>query len=344
MPYVTPAPTRPWYNQVNVPARSYASVKGMTDSFLWMFKEALKGTLTGGATGGTRAPASLWTVVGSSDGVTFSPSDGVDRWGATYTPSLLVNAASGTAHSWMILRNTALGVFLTIDYNSATAGRVYLQWSLTSPGNGTLTLGPRHTVTANETPFGQSGITTTDNLLLCSDSIFGSGRFHFAVDQFGGFYAALSRNGAGICSTAVGLVRYGDTRPEDVAPVIGLAASQATGRGAFSGIGALMTTNVCGARQFAGTTRCAQGGPQVPYFGNSVLPVALTIDVGEGKFAALDIPVFHNDVGQMAYRGLLPDMWYCSNNQVGDGQANATTIVGDVHLPFFLVPPNRPTF
>ena len=73
-----------------------ASGTPLTDAraLLWAFVHSL---LTFGSV--------PWTCLGSSDGTTAAI-DGVNRWVA---PSNLVWAASGTAHSWIILKQTGVG-------------------------------------------------------------------------------------------------------------------------------------------------------------------------------------------------------------------------------------------
>lgn len=110
-----PSVTRTWYDKRNVNFPDVTTNENACKSLYWVMKQLLKGGAT--ATGDIAVPgrpAGIWTVYGSSDGVTAAM-DGVDRWGDTFDATKLVfNFVTNntTPHSWIILHNSALGLYL----------------------------------------------------------------------------------------------------------------------------------------------------------------------------------------------------------------------------------------
>lgn len=62
-------------------------------------------------------PSGTWTVWGSSNGVTAENNTGVNL---CTSEAALKHAAAGVAHSWIVLKNTTLGVQICFDLNNAS--------------------------------------------------------------------------------------------------------------------------------------------------------------------------------------------------------------------------------
>jgi hypothetical protein len=101
---------------------------------LWYMKAFLLGQI-GNATQG------LFTVVGSSDGVTAAL-DGVDRLGAVFDPAKLVFAPTSTAKSWILLlgpteNNKPLYIFMDLNSTSGTDRVTWVIANQAPTGGGT---------------------------------------------------------------------------------------------------------------------------------------------------------------------------------------------------------------
>ena len=86
----------------------------LTKVSLLFIKRMLKTLVTGSA----------WTVVGSSNSLTASMNDGIDRWNSL---SDLVGNSSGNPHSWMILQQIAIApqFQLLLNFCYTTSIQVY---------------------------------------------------------------------------------------------------------------------------------------------------------------------------------------------------------------------------
>lgn len=133
-----PALSQPYHTRANMQVPDTSTATILSKWSQWALKAALMNQLTAfGTVDGTRHANSVWTCIGSSDGVTAGL-DGVDRWGSTFDISKINPAASGTSHSWIALRNVTNGYDIVIDLNQVTTGNAGLRALRTS---GTLTGG-----------------------------------------------------------------------------------------------------------------------------------------------------------------------------------------------------------
>lgn len=153
--------------------------------FLWYMKAILKNA-------GLSQPASAgaWTVYQSSDATAVGTAgDGIDRWTDTYTIGLIVRAAAGTAHSWIVLTKTIGGIawYLTIDYAGSADFACTFTLSRIAPSGGTTLNRPTSATELNFSPgqFLQSPIAAskihsnlaTDGSFIFLTSLDGSGKF-----------------------------------------------------------------------------------------------------------------------------------------------------------------------
>jgi hypothetical protein len=125
-----PVPTlvKSWQHNLNNQVAAQASFELTTKRTLRLAKDALKGF-----------GSNPWTVTRSSNGTSVNLAGG-DLWAAD---SDLVSNAAGSNHSWIVLRNSVLGVELCFDFNSGVPyyQTVAVSWSAGYTG-GSLTARP----------------------------------------------------------------------------------------------------------------------------------------------------------------------------------------------------------
>ncbi len=122
-----------------------ASSQQLVQWIAWYISKQLQGKNTGGSI----FVSVLWTVVSSSNGVTSSTSD---LWNDTFTPSEIVQAPDGEAHSWVVLENDGSTQWLTIDCISEVGCSFVL--SASAPTGGSETTRP---TSLNEVVLNSSG-------------------------------------------------------------------------------------------------------------------------------------------------------------------------------------------
>jgi len=128
-----PALSQSYFTRGNIPVPDTSTATLISKWSQWGLKASLMNQISTGSTAGTRHANSVWTCLGSSDGTTGAL-DGVDRWGSTFDAAKIVGAASGTAHSWIALRNAASGYDTVIDINSTVTGNAGLRAMKTTGG------------------------------------------------------------------------------------------------------------------------------------------------------------------------------------------------------------------
>lgn len=142
-----PAHSRTYYTDTGydtgVPANGTDAVRRTW----WAIKACLKKEIMSENCG----PVPAWTCAGSSDGTTAGM-DGVDRWMSTYTADRINGGNSGNAHSWIVLYNSTIGVWLTFDV-PATLGNLLIYVSYAAPTGGSITARPTN---ANEAQIWQT--------------------------------------------------------------------------------------------------------------------------------------------------------------------------------------------
>jgi hypothetical protein len=188
-----------------------------------------KALLTGEAGAGGYAGSGRWTVVGSSDGVTAAL-DAVDRWrGTPYTGNFadvgtaakLVRAASGTPHSWVVLKSPdALGpYYLILDYSTSADNRIAVIYSKATPTGGSITARPTATdewVHESFAPGQVSEIRLNDgSTVVCHVS--------GAVSSIGDFFLFGARQGSLFAQSAFWAIMPADAQPEDTYKIVTLS-------------------------------------------------------------------------------------------------------------------------
>jgi len=116
-----------WRFKVNQNLDSPGTVLACFQQLLWSIKDSLitASGWTDSAGSGTTLTAP-WTVIASSNGTV---ADASDNW---TTSADLVWAATGTAHSWIVLRQTGINgqnFELLLDCNSASNNRLTVSWT-----------------------------------------------------------------------------------------------------------------------------------------------------------------------------------------------------------------------
>jgi hypothetical protein len=179
-------------NWQTFPNSSYA-VTAQRDILYWM-KSVLTNT---NSAGNTLPSARLWTVVSSSNASTTSSSD---LWTST---SALTRAAAGTAHSWIVLQNTTLGVYMIIDYVGALNYAADVIVSTDTPSGGTTLNRPTATNTFSFTTW------QFDRPALVSETRYVS----MTADEYGGFWLHHHRaNGEQVIVSTLGVGRGAQPR------------------------------------------------------------------------------------------------------------------------------------
>lgn len=181
-----------WYTQMNVPTALNGSEYEQSASVYFNFKAMLLGQIQG-TNGVTGAPpsGSLWTVHGSSDGVTAGM-DGVDRWGSTFDLSKIIWSGDGEAtgaKSWFVLKSPdAMGpVYITMVLSglSALSRSINIRMTYAAPTGGSSTTQPvaADYGSANNQGGGSRnfwmGYYDPGNVLRCNMTRESNGSFHF---------------------------------------------------------------------------------------------------------------------------------------------------------------------
>jgi hypothetical protein len=170
---------------VNTGARtiSYNQTYDLFKYNIWYWKAFLTGQI-GGATQG------LWTVAGSSDGVTGAM-DGVDRWTSTYTGTKIVTDIATWPHSWIVLQSPVMAGktwYILIDAGNSDGKTLYVTLGVDAPPTGgSNTTAP---TVQNAAPLpgmyiGQGGLPNYPN--------GGASRFHGMLATDGSFILLASR-------------------------------------------------------------------------------------------------------------------------------------------------------
>jgi hypothetical protein len=331
-----PALSKTYTTRRNVPFPAEATQSDIRRSSIWLLKQFMIDGVATGTLSGTRHANSVWAVDYSCNGTTAGTAgDGVDRW-ATYAN--VVQANSGTAHSWIVLVKS--GLYCLIDANNAT-NNVRISFSKVAFTGGSTTAGP------TSTEAWLAGVTTADgtsaNALLVSDDVVSGTHYaHFTTTDDQRFHFEISRPGTGIFSALVALT-----------PSVGGAVTDtrnwfATCQATFTARGSGGYANMNAAGQFCARTPNnsapnAQSGPSAAAFGGAAWPAGYGVDSLTSDFPAFAIYVASLGT-QVAYRGQIPDWYWCGTATVGSSIPSAAaqerTVVGDLILPFVGGAPN----
>lgn len=301
-----------WHTRAEVAFPDTANLQQTQRSYLWCIKAALLNQLAGGSTSGTRDPGSVWTVAGSSNGVAAGM-DGVDRWGATFTPANLVRAAEGSPHSWIVLQSpAALGMWLLLNYNASSEGGAGITLSNVAYTGGTVSAKPTST---NETSV-QQATPNSWATQMGVESTFGvTYRFGFSVNQIGEFNWWSNRVATGLFNGFGALRTIKDRHPSDLWPFTGFSENSISGRGA--GSSSCFSTSNAAMRTPNLSIRSGVSGWSTPAFGSTAFSSAAPIDVLRNEHIALPIYGYTSDAGQSAWRGRLQDLYVVGLPVVG---------------------------
>lgn len=333
-----------WYTRANMLFADVTTAANINKSYFFMLKDVLKGNASGGTEGPLSRPGStFWTVEGSSDGSTAGM-DGVDRWTNTFNASLLVQAASGAAHSWIVLKSpNGLGpLYMCIDLNSATTTTAGVVFSLNAFTGGSTTNRP---TTTNAFAAGTSAdpILTTNAALVSDNTLASTYRGHFSTDANGAFNFMMSRDGTGICSNFMAVFVAADRNASDntyIQHCIFHALNSGVGAPSIDAVGS--TSSWVGNRSQSGGTPNTTGGLSRWTFGGSAFPGVATVDQGGTDFRALPLYIHSLTTSNMSWRGRVPDIWAVGNITIGSSYPNAVSptqhVIGTALIPMSVVP------
>ena len=193
---------------------SSIAITAQKDILYW-----LKSVLTNTNSASNTLPADrVWTVISSSNATTTSASD---LWTAT---SAITRAAAGVAHSWIVLRNTTLGVYIILDYVGSLNYACDVIVSTDAPTGGTTLNRPTASNTFSFTAW------NFDRPTLTAETRYVS----MTADEYGGFWIHHHRaNGELVMVATLGIGRGAQLRAATYSasiPILnGAQTSEATG-------------------------------------------------------------------------------------------------------------------
>lgn len=331
-----------WFSRGEMSLPLTTTVDNLEQSRLWLTKANLLDHTSLGTTQGTRPGTNKWACVGSSDGVTAGL-DGVDRWTTTFTPSLLVRANLGTAHSWMVLESeTNFGVGSTkirllLSLGVASAGNVLMSYSRSAYTGGSTTAKPTAT---NEVFIGSSSGAAQSIGAL--DGTLGVGyKMGFCISPGGEFYVYTNRTGTGVFNSLFGIADARGQQAGDTWPTAAFYhASGSTGRGAGVWTNLVNTSNGFNTRNYDSAIRQNGGGLLQYTVGSTSFAGTSGISKDVIQNAWLFMPALNisNDAAISGKRGYFQDIWVSSPAVVGSGYplGNGTQtqlLVGDALIP-----------
>lgn len=331
-----PALTRNYFTRGNAPLSSLTTSINVARSCVWAFKAHLCNNISTGTTGGTRAAGSVWTVVGSCNG-TAAAMDGVDRWGTTFNAAALVYNYPGSNHSWIVLRNAALGYDICMDLGSPTPADINIIATPSSTPFVGGTAAYRPETPGNTEEFNIFNGATTGNWL--SDVNTGGTVYStFTTADNGEFWIAFHRVGRGYFHTSVMLWKGINGRAGDTRNIWWLRATQDANRGAFQLISGFSVS-----RRSYTNNPLSSGGLITPSFGGTTYVGTGTTDIETGEYML--IPTYLMQLGDSAqsvaslWCGQLSDIYWTGAATVGGSYpligTQTRVILGD-----FLVPSN----
>jgi hypothetical protein len=331
-----------------LPDRS--SITNICKSNVWSLKAHLMNQIATGSIGPTaRAGTSVWTCLGSSDGVAGGL-DAVDRWGSTFDATKIVFADHSTNHSWFALQNNTLGVQIVIDCQSTQQNILISLCPNVQPLSGGLggTVSQRPYVLAAETNFGYTSTATNNwiSTFTADTTLAVNQRSQFICAADGSFLYFMTRDGLGCGSTAFGVQNpqnsvYFPKRGSDLNAwcFFGTQYGATSGAGAFEYANWVQAGNTA-QRVYSGAIATSGGLSRFSFgntnFDNSGAPVdPLTLD-----YPALPIAV-QTILPQCLSRGVIPDFYLHANRTlilpgtVNDpGGTVSHMALGDLWIPW----------
>ena len=332
-----PALSKTYSSRANVPFASTASALDRARSCVFNLIQHLLNTATGGTTSGTRDANSVWTVKGSSDGVSNVSTAGVNHIAARTN---LVWAGAGTNHSWIWLENATLGYQLVIDCINSTNSNISITaCPIATPyTGGSLTNRPINT--AAEISWSTNSTGESPQGFISDSTTGGTNQTHFVTSTDGQFTFLTSRTGHGMFSINVSLLKTVNNAAGDTRNVFWLGHSLASSRGCPAFNTVANAASGCSGRNPNGVAVMSSGGidPVTPgstaYYGSGA---GLT-DAITGKYNIVPCSVWSAGTSQFAYRGTIPDWYQCPPVLVGtsipSAAAQTRIVAGDFIIPF----------
>ena len=151
--------------------------------------------------------AGVWTVVSSSNGAGNYGSS--DLWASTAN---IVGATAGNNHSWILLRQTTLGVDLLFDCASVTYQ--YYPTVYAAP-TGTFTGG---SATAAPSSLQFFGHVASGNRQINNNTAGTASRINGLLSTRGDFWLLFSHSGTNVVYSALGLSKLSDVKTNDPFP------------------------------------------------------------------------------------------------------------------------------
>lgn len=323
MPSLPGSLSKNYCTRANVPFAINTSSANAAKNWLWLLKAALKNEITTGTLTGARHANSVWTCVGSSDGVTAA-FDANDRWGTvSFDPTKIVQASSGTAHSWILLQNTTLGMQILIDGNVATTSSARIAATKISEPF-TVAANPLHSpnVPSPTNRAFQSGSTSTDAtsnsvqfFYYNSDATAAFFPFfgHFTFTDDGQFFALHNRGGDGSMCGGNTFIKATSPHASDQYTFYWIAGLQ-NAAPPFPGGSNINTGSFCVGRDVVGGA--SDGGVNVWNFaGSSHASITTFSDQFSSKVKFYTPHIW--SVARHAYRGYMADCYLMIGGRAG---------------------------
>lgn len=333
-----PALEEAYHTRGNIPVAPNNTTAALIAQFaLWSIKAALMDHHTAGATAGARNANSIFTCLGSSDGVTAGL-DGNDRWGTTFNAAKIVRAGSGAAHSWFALRNVTNGYDICIDCIPATDGYIALTAVKSSQGfvGGSTTVRPQAASNSEEFCCGTTVVNTSTSMQLFADLTTGANHYvHFVTNADGSrWWWGISKNSSGCINGGVAFWKGKNGRAADTRNQWWMRlGATASGRGAGQA-SAVTGSNACTRRGWANAVPSV-AGPRGFTFGGNQLQ-ATGSDVATGDYLTYPLEMVIASTPPLAC-GYLPDLLLVSGGNVASNIPSAAaqerTIFGDLVVP-----------
>lgn len=285
-----------------------STAENQADFWAWYIVQLALGRLayTDQSVAAVASPTGVWTVAGSSDGVTAGM-DGVDRWTSTFNAAKIVHASAGSAHSWIVLYNAALGVWLTLDFASASVSQVIPYFAYAAPTGGSVTARPTSTIEVGNGVGvawfdSTAGSTRKARGVLCTD---------------GTFFASASKDGGSLVNSGFYVLKLADLYAGDPYPVIMGFDSSTSGIWRNASVFA-----TCFYKEFDGTVR-SNGAIAVPTVNGGVTMTNGGLAVDRNGLIPRYPPSLVSNPTSYAVKGRIPDFIPC-----GKGTDDTGTIPG----------------
>lgn len=336
-----PALTRAYSARVNVPFGTNNTTALLLHQFAaWSLMMHLTNNhSTGTASSVARDANSVWTVLGSSDGATAGM-DGVNRWTTTFTPSKLVRAASGSAHSWIALRNAASALECVIALNSVTDGTGSVTFTRVAAGfSGGSTTARPSAAALNEfcagTRSAPASTTTVANSFGNDFTLSGTNYSSCVFGPDGTFAHFLHRAGTALAHASCGLWQTVGAHASDSRNWYAWVHGSATARGSPAHGTMVGASSYFSTRLNDGTIGGSGGARSVTFGGTSYVS-SFGLDTGANVF--WDYPIEFVELGaQIWKRGYFPDLHWVGTSAMGSYPSVAAQthqVVGDCAVPF----------